>query len=77
MSHNILVFEPMTSPGVFDQCCSRLIRSGQKKAVNVYIFNIKNTVFDRAIKVMLGRVKDMRVVVRSVGDLTKELLTVL
>jgi SNF2 family DNA or RNA helicase len=72
--HNIVFFEPVTSPGIFDQCASRLIRSGQKKVVNVYVFNVLGTVYARAIRVMLGRAGDMKDVVVKVGDFINELL---
>jgi len=75
--HNVVFFEPVTSPGEFDQAASRLIRSGQKKVVNVYVFNIRGTVFTRAIRVMLGRAEDVKTVVLKIGDLMKEVLGVL
>lgn len=75
--HNVIFFEPVTSPGEFDQAASRLIRSGQEKVVNVYVFNVKGTVFTRAIRTMMGRAEDLKTVVVKIGDLMQELLGVL
>jgi len=72
--HNVLFFEPLGSPGLFDQCASRLIRGGQKRVVNVYVFFVKVPVFTRAINTMLGRASDVKKVVIKTSDLMNELL---
>lgn len=71
---NVIFFEPVTSPGEFDQATSRVLRSGQDKVVNVYIFNVLGTVFSKDIRTMLGRTEDLKTVVVSLGELMQELL---
>lgn len=72
--HNVLFFEPLPSPGMLDQCSSRLIRSGQKRVVNVYILNVVGTLFVRAHNVLLGRAEALRQTVIKAGDMLNELL---
>ena len=72
---DIVVFQPFGSAGLFDQCCSRLIRSGQTKAVNVYLFDIKNTLYTKTLDVMVGRAKEQKIIVRKVSDLLSDLIT--
>lgn len=74
VSHNVIFFEPLGSPGLFDQCCSRLVRSGQKNVVNVYIMKVMGTVYVRSVETLLGRTQALKETVIRPGALLEELL---
>jgi len=72
--HNVAAFEPLTSPGVMDQCTSRLIRSGQERVVNVYLLKVSGTLFVKAYRTLLDRTKALKQTVIKAGDMLNELL---
>jgi len=74
VSHDIIFLEPPTSPGLFDQSASRLVRSGQEKVVNVYVFKVTGTVFTRAVSSLLERTEDVKKTVLTPGLILNELL---
>lgn len=75
VAHNLMFFEPVGSPGIMDQCASRLIRSGQEHVVNVYLMRVRRTLYMRAVNsVLMSRVHDYKSTLVSPGDFLEELL---
>lgn len=72
--HNVLFFEPVGSPGLFNQAAARLWRSGQENVVNVYVFKVHGTAYVKAIATMLGRTEAMKQSVLKVGSLLDEFM---
>jgi SNF2 family DNA or RNA helicase len=64
--------EPTTVPGVFDQACDRLHRTGQKESVNIYILKAKGTLYVKAISDMLKK-RDLNAKVVRPVDFISEL----
>jgi hypothetical protein len=70
---SVVFFEPVSSPGIFDQAMSRVILEGQDKAVVCYIMRIVNTISPRAIEKMLERNVQIKQANQDVKSLLDEL----
>lgn len=70
---NVVAFEPIASPGPFEQGTDRVHRSGQRKVVNVYVFMPSGTIFPKIVATMTRRKSDNSAVVSRL-QLQNELL---
>ena len=72
---SIVVFaEPVSTPGLMDQCVSRVMLLGQTNAVVVYIVEVVGTISPIAIDNMLNKVKDINKVMGAKRSLFDALL---
>ena len=55
VSQTVIVVEPITTPGAFDQAVSRVILGGQTEPVSVYILKVLKTLSPRGLELMLGK----------------------
>ena len=69
----VIFFEPVGSPGIFDQALSRVVLEGQKKAVTCYIMKIVNTISPKAIDRMVDRNAQIKQANQDVKSLLDEL----
>ena len=69
-----IFFEPTSVPGWFEQAMDRLHRDGQKNIVNVYVFNMLKTISPRLTKQMLGKVEEIKKVLRDRQTVFDELM---
>ncbi len=61
----VIFAEPVSTPGLFDQCLSRVMLMGQTAPVICYIIEMVGTISPLAIDSMLGKVKDLN---KVMGD---------
>lgn len=71
---HVIVVEPMSSPGDFEQAISRVILDGQTEPVVVYILSVQGTGHVSAVNSMLGRAQDIKTVNSDKQTLLDELL---
>jgi len=71
--HTAICVEPITVPGIFDQACDRLHRTGQIENVDIYILRAKGTIFVKAISGMLKK-RDINSKVVKPVDLMAEIM---
>jgi SNF2 family DNA or RNA helicase len=69
----IIFAEPVSSPGDFEQCLSRVLLVGQKEPVMCYIIKPVNTISALAIDHMTGKARDITEVMRSKDSIFKVL----
>ena len=70
----VIFYEPVGSPGIFDQALSRVILEGQKKAVVCYILRVLDTISPKAIGNMLNKNHDIKQVNMDIQTLLDELV---
>lgn len=73
-AQTVIFAEPVGSPGLFDQCLSRVILAGQTQPVVAYIICANGTISPLAIDAMLGKSQDINQIVRSKKTLLDGLL---
>ena len=73
---DVMFVEPCTSPGLFDQAASRLVRSGQTKVVNVYTIKVSGTLYSHASRTLSDRTSYVKETIVSVGGILNELLDI-
>lgn len=60
VSSTVIFAEPVSTPGQFDQACSRVMLVGKTEPVTVYIFDVKGTISPSAIKLMLRKGSEVK-----------------
>ena len=70
----VVFAEPVSTPGLMDQCVSRVMLLGQTNAVVVYIVEVVGTISPIAIDNMLNKVKDINKVMGAKRSLFDALL---
>jgi len=70
----VIFAEPVSTPGAFDQCLSRVMLMGQTEPVICYIVNVRNTISPLATENMLNKVPDINQVMGSKKTLFDALL---
>lgn len=74
VSSTAIFVEPVSTPGQFDQACSRIMLAGQTEPVSVYIFKVMGTISPRAIELMLIKGDEIKQVNKDPTTLLDELL---
>lgn len=74
VSQTVILVEPVSTPGQFDQSISRVILHGQTEPVSVYILRVLNTISPNAISLMLGKAEQANEVLRDKKTLLDTLL---
>lgn len=74
VSSTAIFAEPVSTPGQFDQACSRIMLAGQTEPVVVYLFKVLGTISPRAIDLMLRKGGEVKDVTRDKQTLLDELL---
>lgn len=74
VAQTVIFAEPVSSPGVFDQCLSRVMLKGQTEPVVCYIVRVQHTISELAIDQMLNKAVEINQVTRSKRTLLDELL---
>ena len=70
----VIFAEPVSTPGAFDQCLSRVMLMGQTEPVICYIVNVRNTISPLATQNMLNKVPDINAVMGVKKSLFEALL---
>ena len=73
-SQTVIFFEPVSSPGAFDQCISRVMLKGQTQPVTSYILSVRGTISPIAITHMLGKASDVDAIMKTKKSLFEALL---
>lgn len=73
-SQTVIFAEPVSSPGAFDQCLSRVILAGQTQPVVAYVVCVSGTISPLAIDAMLGKAESINKIIRSKKTLLDGLL---
>lgn len=74
ISQTVIFFEPVSTPGQFDQAVSRVILKGQTEPVTVYILEILGTISPSLNDLMLGKAKTLLEVTRDKKSVFDNLL---
>lgn len=74
VAKTVIFAEPVSSPGMFDQCLSRVMLKGQTEPVVCYIVKVNNTISPTAINQMLDRAEEVNEVIQSKQTLFDSLL---
>lgn len=74
VSQNVILVEPISTPGAFDQAVSRVILAGQTEPVSVYILRILDTISPKAIDSMLGKARTTKEALLDKKSMLDELL---
>lgn len=70
----VIFAEPVSTPGAFDQCISRVMLKGQTEPVVVYIVKVRNTISPAAITNMVRKAEDVEQVMMTKKSLFEALL---
>lgn len=70
----LIFVEPVSTPGLFDQCLSRIMLIGQKEPVVCYIVNVRGTISPLATENMLKKVPNINSVMGTKRSLFDALL---
>lgn len=74
VSSTAIFVEPVSTPGQFDQACSRVMLVGQTEPVSVYILKVTGTISPSAISLMLRKGAEVKKVNNDAQSLLDELL---
>lgn len=74
VSSTAIFVEPVSTPGQFDQACSRIMLAGQTEPVSIYLFKVLKTISPKAIELMLRKGAEVREVNMDKQTLLDELL---
>jgi SNF2 family DNA or RNA helicase len=74
VSQTVIFFEPVSTPGQFDQAVSRVILKGQKEPVTVYILEILDTISPSLNELMLNKARTLLEVTKDKKSVYDNLL---